>query len=304
MHCVITDDYLWFVSRVYHGIQTPRHGRIRLTRSLLLEPTPDYPPLFQTPHSFELVTASGISHVFRATTKLMQAKWIHALSDRIVQSFENSLLQHAGLIIADECTARSRRVTQVAAESLWKTLSQTTESLTNKRAIGAALRWGLDVADYREACRYIQSMLPAKKPVIVSQTATSSERKKRNGNVHGTDTTGNHAPEKVDPHLQEHIRACWTHAAALLARATHTVLQFQPKLSRSIETSCRHVEYVLTGRLRKGQNDLLSAQTLDHRIDPPPIDLFDHLLSELQQQMAQLSSNHSMEESPTGDDTS
>jgi hypothetical protein len=102
-------------------------------------------------------------------------------------------------------------------------------------------------------------------------------------------------PESLDPQVKDLIRICWNQASALLARATHISSQLHPdkKLSRSIETLCRHADYVITGR-RFGMNNNnnnnddqeSNISRNDHHGSPPPMDLFDLLLMELQHQVA------------------
>jgi hypothetical protein len=350
VHCVLTDDYLWYVSRVYactdgsnssdsnhsssnsspHAAkgQTPpvaKHGRIRLTRALLLEPAPEYAPLYRTPNAFEVVSARGTSHVFRAASKSLQLKWIQTLSERIVQSYENSLLENAELIVADECLARNRRRTSTAVQPLWDAVcaSQDPSSVHTVR-VGAILRLGIEVAEYRECCRHVQARMPAKNPVVVTTPRRASPT--RSGDVHVQRTLPNAfvASEPMDPVLQDMIRAAWEHTAALLARVTHVALQVQSgptdhkKPSRSIETQCRHIDYVITGRFRSSRslngNELAATDSIDavsrrlpngsggsgstigsssssnnmnstfgtNSHEPPPTDLFDSLLTEIQ----------------------
>ena len=346
VHCVLTDDYLWYVSRVYaytegsnssdsnHGNsnhkspqaakdQTPpmaKHGRIRLTRALLLEPAPEYVPLYRTPNAFEVVSARGTSHVFRAASKSLQLKWIQTLSERIVQSYENSLLENAELIVADECLARNRRRTSTAVQPLWDAVcaSQNPSSVHTIR-VGAILRLGIEVAEYRECCQHVQARMPAKNPVVVTTPRRASPS--RSGDVQRTPLNAFVASEPMDPVLQDTIRAAWEHTATLLARVTHVALQVQSgptdhkKPSRSIETQCRHIDYVITGRFRSsrslngselpttdsvdtvsrrlpngssgGGNTIGSGNNMSSTVGanshgPPPTDLFDSLLTELQ----------------------
>jgi hypothetical protein len=341
VHCVLTDDYLWYVSRVYaypdgsnssnsnhsspHAAeeQTPptaKHGRIRLTRALLLEPAPEYVPLYRTPNAFEVVSARGASHVFRAASKSLQLKWIQTLSERIVQSYENSLLENAELIVADECLARNRRRTSTAVQPLWDAVCASHDpSSVHTVRLGAILRLGIEVAEYRECCRHVQARMPAKNPVVVTTSRRASPT--RSSDVQLTPSNAFVASEPMDPVLQDMIRAVWENTAALLARVTHVALQVQSgptdhkKPSRSIETQCRHIDYVITGRFRSSRSlngsELAttgSIDTVSRRLpngssgggstigisnsmsstvganshEPPPTDLFDSLLTELQ----------------------
>lgn len=381
VHCILTYDHLWFVSRLYpfpeqsddnpafcpqatnhstHPQRYAKHGRIKLTHALLLEPAADYAPLYRTPYSFEVVSASGTSHVFRATNKQLQIRWIQALSDLIVESYENSLLQTAELLTADESTARSRRMASVSAESLWQACVDQSNAVTmdgvdsnddgerddlrpapsvaqllKSRHVGSILRWSIEVAEYRECCRYIHSRLPPKSPVVVKSSLVSGERTRQTSSSSLHDSSEYLmpsplslpiVPEPIDPVIQSMIRSTWEQASALLARATHVALQVYPKLSRSVETSCRHVDYIITGRFRSFSADAAdftaSTSAISHpplsehsnngeaphhhhhdpKSGPPPFDLFDHLLGELQT----LAANAVVTEqiaSPTDDET-
>lgn len=317
VHCVLTDDYLWYVSRTYdqgsnndlassdRARPVARHGRIRLTRALLLEPAAEYAPLYRTPNAFEVVSTRGTSHIFRATSKPLQLKWIQTLSERIVQSFENSLLESAELIVADECLARNRRRTSVAVEPLWDIVSCTPEAdRCSSVQLGSILRLGMEVAEYRECCRHVLTRMPAKSPVVVTTPRRASPRS-NDDSMYTPGSTPVEA-EPLDPVLLDIIRATWDRASALLARATHVALQVQTdrhdhrKPSRSIETQCRHIDYVINGRFRmngeaaaKGlvvspkrssssNNGASNGSSGTHDHDPPPMDLFDSLLTELQ----------------------
>ena len=341
VYCILTNDHLWFVSRMYnksyetsidggttshaktpsssseqrsprhHHVQYAKHGRIRLTRALLLEPAANYAPLYRTPFSFEVVSANGTSHVFRTSNKRLQLLWIRSISDRIVQSFENSLLEQPEMIVADECSAKSRRVIAGTVEPLWEACVNATTALTTSptndedvitdtssavatplpfpttgNPVGAVLRWGLQVADFRENCRCTHYLLPAKSPVVASSSSNRSQPRRSPTNI---DDTLSMTPEPIDPIVQDMIRSCWDQATALLARGTHIASYFQPhRLPSSLETLCRHIEFVITGHFRpvngsNGTDETVTSSTrpFSNR-SPPPIDLLDHLLAELQ----------------------
>ena len=134
----------------------------------------------------------------------------------------------------------------------------------------------------------------------------------------------------MDTTTHDLIHAAWDRAAALLVRGTHVGLMVQhhnsiypktvseasleqpdnveviavlgphavedvPKLSHSVSTLCRHIDYVITGRFRREQPSTAPGVAIaganrvrtvsndaDHEFLPPPEDLFDRLLSELQ----------------------
>jgi hypothetical protein len=404
VHCILTEDYLWYVTRIQPPPQSSRafqnyprqqqqqqpfnqpsfrmarhHGRIDLLRALLLEEPSSSTtfesassggPLYRIPDAFEIVNARGTSHIFRASCRKLQSQWVHALSDRIVQRFENSLMALAEMIVADECVARNKRMASVAVQPLnisqgklqqqqqqrqqeeeeeeeelasaTTTTTTTTDATShpprarceNKSAdthyglfTKKVLRLGMQVSQYRERCRHVKAILPAKQPVVVvtkevPNSATNHKKK----------ITEPALPEPLDPETKEMVLATWRAASSLLARATQVAMDVQASsllgskwnhqnyhphhihsaspsnkegkrtLSRSLETLCRHVDYVITGQFRQlsdggftatgaeaangggsgSKSRLGSHRGLDQSHDPPPIDLFDLLLAELQ----------------------
>jgi hypothetical protein len=340
VHCVLTDDHLWYTTRVpyataqsastsYIGNDSLRmgkkHGRISLGRALLLEPNTEYKasPLFRVPHSFEVVSSRGTSHIFRAANRILQRQWIQALTTKIMESFENSLLDHAELIVVDETMARNRRCNFVAVEPLFE-LCQASDSedppiVSNSESMylsliqASVLRLGMDIAEYRELCRQVQALLPAKQPIVARSgtdngSGSHSTTLSQNGHDHSTTNGGGHvlpSGEPLDARTLSQVQTAWETASRLLDRSTHVALevqqyvrhqkqhqQLQQSLSHSLETHCRHIDYVLTGQHRppsatspqssQSNGGRLASSTLPGRKFPPPMDLFDLLLSELQ----------------------
>jgi hypothetical protein len=353
VHCVLTDDHLWYVTRIPYDNNTTtattfprrvaqRHGRISLVRALLLEPNTECTasPLFRIPHSFQVVSSRGTSHIFRAPHHSLQQQrhWIQALSTKISERFENSLLDHAALIVADESIARNRRRTSVAVTPLvaacggaaacsagTSTTITTTTPPTNCNRV--VLRLGMDIAEYREQCRHVQALLPAKQPVVVrsprnsqllaattTTTTTTKEQQEQMRMMMMQDSIAL-SPEPLDPETQRKVQETWDLAAGLLGQAAQVAMDVgvSPSSSataaltsststknhllstRSLETLCRHVDYVITGTHRplsssqgtlpKAKNNggvggVRGGNTNDY--DPPPMDLFDLLLAELQ----------------------
>jgi hypothetical protein len=285
VHSVLTDDYFWFVSRIHRrcGYAFSHHGRVRLTRALLLEPTADYAPLFRTPHAFEVVSARGASHTFRAADKATQKQWMEAISDRIVQSYENSLIEDADLIVTDESLARNRRWNATAVDPLLDTVRKETEEENDFycKRLQLLLRWGLRVAEFKEICRYIFNTLPAKKPVVV----TSPDNRRSSAANDRAAVSRTITLDPMDTVVGDMIRAAWESAVILLQEATSVVHLAQPtKSSHSVETHFRHVDYIITGR---HQHTSTAGESTDNEPifshhEPPPIDLFDPLLAELQ----------------------
>lgn len=110
-------------------------------------------------------------------------------------------------------------------------------------------------------------------------------------------------PEALDPVVQGMVSGLWDQGSSLLALATHVALQIQPTMPSSLETLCRHIEYVLTGRFRRSlshSTDLPPPERAPtngatSRHEPPPSDLFDHLLTELQIHAAEASASTTVE---------
>ena len=291
-----------------------KHGKISLGRALLLEPNVEYTnsSLYKIPNSFEVVSSRGLSHRFRAPNRTVQQNWIHALSSKIIESYENSLMDHAELIVSDESIARNKRIQSIAIDPLMMTttmtMSATSTSSTNeensniqegntkrqqrdkynnissssssgssseKNAIASVVRLGLDISEYREQCRHIQAFL----------TVDKDTNKRR-------------------------VQNTWDMATELLSKATTVTMEVQKQhsnnttksakqISRSLEVLCRHVDYVITGQQRQfqllssgeGNSETMNGgsssssnrkQQQQRTPDPPPLDLFDLLLTELQ----------------------
>ena len=105
----------------------------------------------------------------------------------------------------------------------------------------------------------------------------------------------------LDKDTQDMIGSAWDLAAILLARAVqymHPTIPTTTTIKRSsLESACRHVDYIITGQFRD-MDDIVassinSVKTRRSRIhnnsknrnmtmDAPPIDLFDTLLAQLQ----------------------
>ncbi|KAL3943141.1 MAG: hypothetical protein SGBAC_002790 [Bacillariaceae sp.] len=283
VYCVLTDDHLWYVTRVPHSTTrtfpqvAKKHGRISLERALLLEPNKEYAssPLYRIPNGFEVVSAKGTSHVFRAPSRAVQMHWIQALSNKITESFENSLMSHAELIVADESSARNKRLSTLAVDPLWSEIEADSQHIDS--SIASVLQLGMDVAEYREQCRHIQASVPARSLVVVASEASGRQRK--------VDSSR----EPIDAATKQLVQATWDMATKLLSESTNVALEIQTlsdtkQLSRSLEVLCRHVDYVITGQHHQsnGGKQKENGSHREYSSDPPPMDLFDLLLAELQ----------------------
>lgn len=427
VHCVLTDGYLLYASRVYYqGYENcsnsqkadkyqhcSKYRRIRLKDATLLKPSNSLnnnnstgnklkekkPSFYRKPYSFQILSSGTNADCFRSTNRKVQLHWIEWISKIMIQSYENSLQDHAQMIIIDEAKAKYKRYHNLAIKPLEESLSvsqinisdnindtidnQSVSSpiennLIDLRSIAPTisgilsidenncsrsecaddiLSIGLQIANYREQCRHIHMVLPAKKKVVVVTT----EKKQRSSllldNINNNYENDYVYQEELNPLVKHMISAAWDKATDLLIKSSQLAVQIQKKIRetspaangksigfdlsaakatqsampRSLETLCRHIDYVITGSFRSFDNaqKLLQNSVLpcnsegksnsnlsigktdsvasiganlegncisgyqkiqqkqneprrDGKCDPPPADLFDSLIKELQ----------------------
>jgi hypothetical protein len=247
VHCVLTEDHFWFVTRI-RAEGYAYHGRLDLHRALLVD---------KGRWGWQLVSAQGRAHLFRATTLNLQQQWKACLQERIFQSRDNILLEQAELIVADESEARAKRLKQYCSIGSNANLSQRQLSL--------------QVVDYREQCRHIQRRLPSKTLVVSTMKSTAS--------LTSLDASSSLEEEDLDADLQAMIRGAWDMAASILLKA----LKMKPGC-RNMETLCRQADYAMTGRMRPlsevgtpNQEEFVNKSR-----DAPPADLLDQIVEELE----------------------
>lgn len=257
--CLLTEDHLWYVTRLRSSSDIAHHGRIPLDRALVVD------HLHKV--SWEVVSAFGRAHVFRAKAVGTKQTWIQCLKECIQDCQDNQLLQQAELIVADETVARNKRMLH---------------HCLNSNGLMPHKQWALQVASYREQCRHIQHRLPSKPLVILTNRA-------RKG-LPPTESSSSIEETNVDDELQKMIGDTWKLAADLLNHVTSNITQksnatnTQSHSRCNIETLCRHIDYILTGRMQPLSEDWPDSQeppSVDKLRDPPPADLFDKLLVEL-----------------------
>jgi hypothetical protein len=267
VHCVLTEDHFWFVTRIKqwtkHGPSAAYYSRLALSRALVVESSPSLPVtsiLSRVPFSWEVVSATGRSHFFRAVSHLLQQRWTSCLKDRILQSQENKLFQQAELIVADETAARTKRLTRLI------------EASGNRNV--ALIQWTLKVFDYREQCRHIKHRLPTKTLIVTKSSSVQASQEP---------PLTVEMPE-LDDDLQVMVRDAWDLAAKLLLEATTKLKHVK---GHNVETLCRHIDYILTGRMRplSEAGTPLEEKLVDRSRDPPPSNLFDGLLAEFQEKV-------------------
>jgi len=318
------------------------HGRISLAdATLLLGPSATSS---RRADGLELVSRDGTTHQFRACSaqnvsagaappsSIGAAKeWKRMLQTRIRDALENSLTKHAELLVTEETVARNDR---------WRSFlvgsgggddeNNAFDETENERAPAfhrsgdsgkessislfrsRVLHFGLDVAEYKEGCRQIQTLLWADMATPSSSSSSSTATMSA---------------------IRKLVKELWREASLLLDRAVQLNASIVVGNSstatsthvprRGLETLCHHVEYVITQKRRfptsrsgsskepppHGKNSSTSNKTerslLDtasegsdsgskhsttttttgdeypHQRDPPPIDLFDLLWNEL-----------------------
>jgi hypothetical protein len=335
------NDSLGFQIRTIAIAQT--HGRLSLADATLLGPSQT---TNSRRDGFELVGGGGRTHTFRACSPTVSAgaatqasialarEWKRMLRIRIRDAMENSLTKHAELLVTEETVARNDR---------WRNFLVTGDDNDNEisslRKNGAGsvvysgnnnnnedndsdsgdvhgssllrssvLHFGLDVAEYKEGCRQIQTLLWVE---MAGPPSTPSSSSAAMGAI------------------RKHVKELWREASFLLDRAVHLNVAIAGNsgsssstsstsptnsnhhIRRGLETLCHHVEYVITQKRRRpsrssikesSSNESLggtttSSEALDaggdrkhpittrddypHHRDPPPIDLFDLLWNEL-----------------------
>lgn len=350
VYCLLTEDYMWYIHRMtpwcerqpIERVKThstnmeetiamaPKHGRIALSQALLLEVNEEFErsPLHRVPHAFQIVDGRGVTHSFRASSKSLLQQWIQSLSTRLIDSYDNSFLENAELIVAEESLARNQRYKSIAVDALRlndRTLARASsqgsfashhehqaheeekqiecllnnmqidlytlasEGETNNKVNFSAqvVRLGINVAEYRESCRHIQVSL-------LSQIGFLSDQEEKEPNL-----------PVLTVAIQKMVQDLWHDASRLLGQATQIASLVQidsgygsvskRHASRSLDTLCHHIEFVITGQIRRRAalpnesattSSNAATATTQHPDDPPPIDLFDRLLTELQQATA------------------
>jgi hypothetical protein len=174
------------------------------------------------------------------------------IQGHILNCQENILLHQAEFIVTDESVARNRRLCQFMDVNHVK---------------GELKFWALNVFDYREHCRHTENWLPAKTMIVAKSGSVVASLDALM--MTSEDDPSDKLPE-LNAMLQGMIRAAWEKGASILHQAVKHLK------GRHIETICRHIDYVLTGWQRP--SEVLGCMSFT----PPPSDLFDTLLSELQ----------------------
>lgn len=397
VYCVLTDDYLWFVPRlqtydtqrkkkvvmikeksVCEDLEAlngdndyddddmikmaPYHGRIMLSRALLIESMEDIEgsSLFRIPNSWEVVTGKGVTHTFRVQSPSLARQWIQAIRQRLLECYEQSLLQNAELILTDEVVARNHRVRSVAVDPMiakWaeqrhfhqdneekeenETLSVPTENdhrrpfprllhclsgHSKEQFQASVIRLGMDIASYKEQCLHLQALLLSQAGQGVNDStalsavdsATLSQEIWENASQLLDRATDISSQVKVIVGPGMNLRGGSSSMVSLTSLESSSssvdgrpvndqtghLVSHHSHSSRSLGTLCRHVEYIITGQFRHGDYandnkngvhdskiDDSSFTSGDGRVrrpschntsDPPPMDLFDMLLQELQ----------------------
>ncbi len=184
VHCVLTENQFWFVSRVKkfgkdNSTRIGQHGIIDLNGTLLLESMLDT-PLSGLPNTFQLTTAEGHVHIFQAGNKSAYQKWSQCLSDRIVLCQENTSFNITDYIVSNEVQFRQRRNEEYLYPSLERMPHKMMlNSQSKRKQINSLMSIGIQITTYKEHCRRVQyvhsrSMLSANE--VTKNSPTHSKR--------------------------------------------------------------------------------------------------------------------------------
>jgi len=281
VHCVLLDDQIWYISRMRpikkkdglsQSSRIGRHGKISLSRCLLLEPSEggnDDMALSRTPHALELVSANGVSHVFRATSRNIQRRWIRSISDHISECHENSFLELAELIVSEETQARHQRLQDLVVQPMLPLKSNpattTTSNEWSRSGKGAeqadVMRFGMEVANFKELCRHVKHVIPQESRVVVADATTNT-----------TTTNNNHrtAPRRaeqlrqnltIDDTVQAMILHAWKCATDLFGKSTMLVQTISSASKNDTIADIYHgIEQVIVAHIQGQQRQLQEAK--------------------------------------------
>eukprot|EP00978_Attheya_sp_CCMP212_P013081 scaffold32689_cov46-Attheya_sp.AAC.2 len=279
VHCVLLDDQIWYISRMRpikkkdglsQSSRIGRHGKISLSRCLLLEPSEggnDDMALSRTPHALELVSANGISHVFRATSRNIQRRWIRSISDRISECHENNFLELAELIVSEETQARHQRLQDLVIQPMLP-LSQSNPATTittsngwSRTGKGAeqadVMRFGMEVANFKELCRHVKHVIPQESRVVVADATT-------NTNNHRTALRRAEQLRQnltIDDTVQAMILHAWKCATDLFGKSTVLVQTISSASKNDTITDIYDgIEQVIVAHIQGQQRQLQEAK--------------------------------------------
>ncbi|OEU11687.1 hypothetical protein FRACYDRAFT_244810 [Fragilariopsis cylindrus CCMP1102] len=131
------------------------------------------------------------------------------------------------------------------------------------------LRFGMDIAEYKENCRHIQTLLwvdyssAAAATVVVApssnfnsngSTTTTTTTNTADNDVSSTSSSSSTTTTTTTLRL---VRETWKEASGLLQQAIIIISSInkhrERDISRSLDTMCRHIEYIITRQRRRRQ---------------------------------------------------
>lgn len=304
---------------ILSSLRVSRHRHINLHRCLLIErgegsqPTKQYsssrysgyylaPLCSRLPNTFRLLTATQKCHTFRAYNSQSFRVWATSISEKIAQKHNDGLMDLANVIAEEETIARCKRMDDIAVAPL---SGQYDEALPSTSALPMAIvRFGMAVAGYKELCRHVTHLIRQYKnhhgKVVNVQTKVGN----KTSQAPSSPTSG------VQPALNmEHVgmvSSAWEEArlvASKSAQLLHTLatLQHDKELNQgddvvydskeeSEPSSGRPNQRIVMEELIEEQKSVQAIlgkhwdhQHKDETISlPPPMQLFDKLLSQLQ----------------------
>ncbi|OEU11361.1 hypothetical protein FRACYDRAFT_245759 [Fragilariopsis cylindrus CCMP1102] len=122
------------------------------------------------------------------------------------------------------------------------------------------LRFGMNIAEYKENCRHIQTLLwvdyssAAAATVVVAPSSNGSTTTTTNSAKNDVSSTSSSSSTTTTLRL---VRETWKEASGLLQQAIQIILSInkhrERDISRSLDTMCRHIEYIITRQRRRRQ---------------------------------------------------
>ena len=175
VYCVLAVDKLWVIGRVrplsefphdkdvdstanhdvLSSLRVGSHSYINLLRSILIER--EEPLNHRLPNTFRIVTSLGKTHSFRAFNSQSSRSWTAALSEKIIQTHTDGMMDLAHVITEEETLARCRRMEDIAVTPFLSSVVTVSTEITPLSM--DIVRFGMSVAEYRELCRKVDEAM-------------------------------------------------------------------------------------------------------------------------------------------------
>jgi len=280
VHCILTDDQFWHVSRakniqeisISEGKKTEkcrlkafRIGKYSIInlKGALLRLTLKMTPLSSTPFTFELMTKSGASKIFRALNSTAYLHWTQCLSERIERCDDNATFDLADIIVSEETFVKAKRCEDVLMKRLFSSSMKNSLSLHLSNDICYAGKmqsivcFALGIAEYKELCRHIHknSRDDEQYAPVISETSGASK------------------------YLHIIIFAAWKMAKSLLKQAQCLMSVLAVDGAKQCQSAIELCQIDVKNQIDKFHNSHKIVHNTDGTLVklPPPSTLFDPL---------------------------